>query len=304
MLTQILPLMLVGLLGYGLKQTGMLHAGDAKTIGKLLTMLALPAVILKALVTAVLTPDLIYLPLSALVVVLGLTLMGWLGTRWLTWDRAKAGALLTAFPTFEGGAVGYPLMLLAFGEVGLSRIVLFDLAQAIYLLTVVYGLSAWFGQSGVTAQGVGLKLVRTPFFWAVVLGLGGNALNITSGVLLNLLDIIGGSFLVLVVLLLGMEFQIQTTTLGLYLVIALAKIGGGLGLGWLAAEVFSLEGVERAAVLVGAALPPSLLTLLFAQENHLDTGVVVGLISVAVPLYLVVMAMGLALLGPEGLALQ
>lgn len=289
MLLQLLPMVLVCCLGYGLKRAGVLGPGEAKTMGLLLTQLVLPAVILKALATATLTSELIYLPLSALVVVLGLTLMGLVGMRWLRWERARAGALITTFPTFEGGAVGYPLMLLAFGEVGLSRIVLFDLAQAIYLLTVVYCLSAWFGQAGVTWRAVAIRLAQTPFFWAILLGLMMNGLGINHGVVLRLLDIVASSFLLLVLLVVGMEFEVQWADGWVYLLVAIAKIGGGLGLGWVAVTAFGLDGVERAAVLVGAALPPSLLTLFFTQENGLDTRFAVSLISVAIPLYLVVM---------------
>ncbi|MGB3311685.1 MAG: AEC family transporter [Nodosilinea sp.] len=289
MLVQLLPMVLVCCIGYGLKRAGVLGPDDAKTIALLLTHLALPAVILKALATATITADLVYLPLSALVVVLGLTFLSFLSLRWLRWERAKAGALMTTFPTFEGGAVGYPLMLLAFGEVGLSRIVLFDLAQAIYLLTVVYCLSAWFGQAGVTARAVATKLAQTPFFWAIVLGLMMNALGINHEVVLNLLDIVGSSFLLLVLLVVGMEFELQVAGGWLYLLVAIAKIGSGLGLGWAAVTVFGLDGVERAAVLVGAALPPSMLTLFFTQENGLDTRFAISFISVAIPLYLVVM---------------
>ncbi|PSR16993.1 hypothetical protein C8255_14970 [filamentous cyanobacterium CCP3] len=298
MLLQLLPLVLVCCLGYGLKRVGVLGPGEAKTIGLLLTRLVLPAVILKALATATLTPDLIYLPLSALVVVLGLTLMALVGLRWLGWERARAGALITTFPTFEGGAVGYPLMLLAFGEVGLSRIVLFDLAQAIYLLTVVYSLSAWFSQAGVTPRAVATRLAQTPFFWAILLGLVMNALGLDHGVVLSLLDIVASSFLLLVLLVVGMEFEVQLAGSWLYLLVAIAKIGGGLGLGWVAVTAFGLDGVERAAVLVGAALPPSLLTLFFTQENGLDTRFAVSLISVAIPLYLVVMMPLLGQLAP------
>lgn len=289
MVIQLLPLILVGGIGYGLRRLGVLGPSEAKTIAKLLTHLALPAVILRALATASLTPDLVYLPLSALVVVVGLTLIGWVGVRCLGWERAKAGALMTTFPTFEGGAVGYPLMLLAFGDLGLSRIVLFDLAQAVYLLTVVYSLSAWFGEVGVSAQSVARSLLRTPFFWAIVLGLIGNGLGFENELLLGVLDIAAGSFLLLVLLLLGMEFRVQIGALGLYVGVALTKIGGGLALGWLAVAVFNLEGIERAAVVVGAALPPSMLTLLFAKENDLDVGFAISFISVAVPLYLVAM---------------
>jgi hypothetical protein len=288
MLIQLLPMILVAFIGFGLRQAGVLRASDAKTIGKLLTNLALPAVILRALAMASITPDLIYLPLSALIVVLGLTAIAFLGVRWLKWEKPRAGALMTTFPTFEGGAVGYPIMLLTFGDVGLSRIVLFDLAQAIYLLTVVYCLSAWFGQAGVTGRAVAQKLAQTPFFWAIVLGLMVNALGWTNDLLLGLLNIAGDSFLLLVLLLLGMEFQVQLPSVGRYILLALAKITCGLILGWAATQAFGLQGVEQAAVLAGAALPPSMLTLLFAQENHLDTRFVISFISAAVPLYLAV----------------
>jgi malate permease and related proteins len=288
MLIQLLPMILMGCIGFGLRQSGILNSSDAKTIGKLLTTLALPAVILRALATATITPDLIYLPLSALVVVLGLTAIAFLGVHWLKWEKPKAGALITTFPTFEGGAVGYPVMLLTFGDVGLSRIVLFDLAHAIYLLTVVYCLSAWFGHVGVTSRTVALKLAQTPFFWAIVLGLTMNAFGWTNDLLLSVLNISGESFLLLVLLLLGMEFQVQLSSVGRYILLALAKIGCGLSLGWVATQLFGLQGVEQATVLAGAALPPSMLTLLFAQENHLDTRFVISFISAAVPLYLAI----------------
>ncbi|MBE9138786.1 AEC family transporter [Nodosilinea sp. LEGE 07088] len=290
MLIQIVSMALVCCIGYGFRRVGLLGPGEAKTIGLLLTHLALPAVVLKALATATITADLIYLPIAALLVVIPLTLIAVIAARWLKWPRPKAGALVTTFPTCEGGAVGYPLMLLAFGEVGLSRIVLFDLAQGIYLLTVVYCLSAWYGNAGITVRAIAHKLLQTPFFWAIVLGLIVNRLGLVNDLLLGLLDIAGGSFLLLVLLLLGMEFQVQRRSVGRYGLIALAKIGCGLGLGWLATLIFGLTGVERAAVLVGASLPPSMLTLLFTQENNLDSGFAIGLISVAVPLYLLVMA--------------
>lgn len=297
MLLKVVPLLLVCTLGFGLRRRGLLGPRDAQTIGTLLTYLALPAVIIRALGTATLTPDLIYLPLSALLVVLGLTLAGALILRPLGWDRSQAGAWMVTFLTFEGGAVGYPTMLLAFGEEGLSRLVLFDLAQAMYLLTVVYGIATWFGPDEISVGRVGIKLAKTPFFWAIWIGLGLNLLNWQPPTLLALLDILANSFVFLVLLLLGIEFQLQVSSVGRFLALALLKLGCGLGLGWGVATLFGLEGLERAAVLVGSALPPSMLGLLFAQEQQLDTRFVIGFISVSVPLYWVVMAPVLQYLG-------
>lgn len=290
MLLKILPLLLVCVLGFGLRRAGLLGPRDAQTIGTLLTYLALPAVILRALATVTLTPALIYLPLSALVVVVGLTLIGALILKPLGWERPQAGAWMITFLTFEGGAVGYPTMLLAFGEEGLSRLVLFDLAQAVYLLTVVYGIATWFGSAEITVGRVGLKLVKTPFFWAIWLGLGLNVLGWQPPPLMALLDILANSFVFLVLVLLGLEFHLQMASVGRFLALALLKVGAGLGLGWGVSALFGLTGLERAAVLVGAALPPSMLALLFAQENQLDTRFVMSFISVAVPIYWLVMA--------------
>ncbi len=290
MLLKIVPLLLVCVLGFGLRRAGLLGPRDAQTLGTLLSYLALPAVVLRALATATLTPELVYLPLSALLVVLGLTLVGALILKPLGWERPQAGAWMITFLTFEGGAVGYPTMLLAFGEEGLSRLVLFDLAQAIYLLTVVYGIATWFGSAEVSLGRVGLKLVQTPFFWAIWIGLGLNFLDWQPPTLLALLDILANSFVFLVLLLLGIEFHLQIASVGRFLVLALLKVGTGLGLGWGIATLFGLDGLERAAVLVGSALPPSMLALLFAQEHQLDTRFVISFISVAVPVYWLVMA--------------
>ena len=298
MLLKIVPLLLVCVLGFGLRRRGLLGPRDAQTIGKLLTYLALPAVILRALATATLTPDLVYLPLSALLVVLGLTAIGALILKPLGWERPQAGAWMITFLTFEGGAVGYPTMLLAFGEEGLSRLVLFDLAQAVYLLTVVYGIATWFGPTEVSVGRVGLKLAKTPFFWAIWIGLALNVLGWQPPTLLALLDILANSFVFLVLLLLGIEFHLQVASLGRFLALALLKVGCGLGLGWGVTTLFGLEGLERAAVLVGSALPPSMLALLFAQEHQLDSRFVISFISVAVPIYWLVMAPLLTQIAP------
>jgi predicted permease len=177
-------------------------------------------------------------------------------------------------------------MLMATGEAGLSRFVLFDLAQAVYLLTVIYALSAWFGQGQIPPRRLAQNLIQTPFFWAIMAGLALNLLGERSLPLLPLLQIPAAGFLLLVLLLLGMTFRVDCSGLPLYSGLALAKITCGLGLGWLASRLLGLQGLEQTVVLLGGALPPSLLTILFCQEHHLDTRFTVGLISMAVPLYL------------------
>lgn len=108
MVIQLLAIILMVAMGFGLGRAGLLGPQDQQTLGKLLTHVAIPAVIIKALATATITADLIALPLSALAVVLGLTLIAALGVTLLGWQRPWAGALIVSFASFEGVRLAIP----------------------------------------------------------------------------------------------------------------------------------------------------------------------------------------------------
>ncbi len=283
MLEKILPLVIIFFAGYLLRKLKVLKPEDTKVLGKLLANLVLPAIVFKSLYTAQIEPDLLYLPVAAFLVVSSLTAIAWFSLRFLKCDRIRQGALLTTFPTFEGGVIGYPFMFLTFGELGLSRIVLFDLAQVFFLFTVVYFLSCQFGQTKFEVkQGIS-NLFQTPIIWAILLALILKAFGFHSSLLLDSLSIIENSFFFLILILLSLEFHLDLSYFKLCLFTTLAKTFCGAGLGWLAAMIFGFVGVEKVAVIVGSSLPPSMLTLIFAEKNNLDTKFVANLLSIALP---------------------
>ena len=283
MLEKILPLIIVFVAGYLLKKLKVLRSEDTKVLGKLLANLVLPAIVFKSLYTAQIEPSLLYLPVAAFFVVSSLTSIAWFSLRFFNCDRIRQGALLTTFPTFEGGVIGYPFMFLTFGELGLSRIVLFDMAQVIFLFTVVYFLSCQFGRTRFDVkQGIG-NLVKTPIIWAILLALILKTIGFNNSLFLDSLSVIENSFFFLILILLSLEFHLDLSYLKLCLLTTLAKTFCGAGLGWLAAVIFGFTGLERVAVIVGSSLPPSMLTLIFAEENNLDTKFVANLLSIALP---------------------
>ena len=283
MLDKILPLVIIFLAGYLLKKLNVLRAEDTKVLGKLLANLVLPAIVFKSLYTAQIEPHLLYLPVAAFFVVTSLTAIAWFSLRFFNCDRIRQGALLTTFPTFEAGVIGYPFMFLAFGDLGLSRIVLFDMAQVVFLFTVVYFISCQFGQAKFEVkQGMG-NIVKTPIIWAILLALILKTFGFHNSLLLDSLSIIENSFFFLILILLSLKFNLDLSYLKLCLFTTLAKTFCGAGLGWLAAMIFGFTGLERIAVIVGSSLPPSMLTLIFAEENNLDTKFVANLLSIALP---------------------
>jgi len=283
MFEKILPLIIIFLTGYLLKKLRVLEPEDSQVIGKLLANLVLPAIVFKSLYTAEIEPDLIYLPAAALFVVLSLTLIITLSLRFLYFESIRKGALIITFVSWEGGAIGFPFMLLTFGELGLSRIVLFDLAQVIFLFTVVYFLACQFGQTKFQLKDGILNLFKVPIIWAILLAFILKLFKFNDSLLLNYLNILENSFFLLLLVLLSLKFNLQLSSLKLCLIITLTKTFCGVGLGWLAAMMFGFTGVERAAIIVGSSLPPSMLTLIFSEKNNLDTKLVANLLSISLP---------------------
>ncbi|NEP57572.1 MAG: hypothetical protein F6K31_11185 [Symploca sp. SIO2G7] len=295
MFEKILPLIIIFLIGLLLRKLKVLELKDSQVIGKLLANLVLPAIVFKSLYTAQIEADLIYLPVAGLFVVLSLTLIIAFVLRFFKLERIRKGALLITFPSWEAGAIGYTFMLLAFGELGLSRIVLFDLAQVIFLFTVIYFIACQFGQTQFKLKDGILAFLKTPVIWAIILALVLKLFKFNDSLLLSSLAPLENSFFFLILILLSLKFNFQLSSLKLCLIVTLAKTFCGLGLGWLAAMMFGFTGLERTAIIVGSSLPPSMLTLIFSEKNNLDTKLVANLLSISLPFSCVFMTVFLRL---------
>ena len=277
------PLIVIFLVGYVLQKKDIVNRSEANTLGKLLSTVVIPAIIINAFAKIDLDYRLISLPLAALFIVSSLIIIGYIIAGRLPLGRPTRGAFVTAFPTLEGGTIGYVLMLTAFGELGLNRIVLFDLANIIFLFTIVYGCSCAFGSGQIRIADYARNIIKTPLIWAVLIGFLLNITGLHPRLLAQSLDVMGEGASLLMMLMLGLTVQFERSYLKLSSTTILLKTSIGLLLGWAAALLFGLDGVERAAVIVAAALPPSMITLIFAEENDLDTRYVANLLSTALP---------------------
>jgi len=286
-LEKTLPLIVIFLILYFLKRKSILEKKDSKVFGKVLINLVIPVVIISSFSNINLEASLIYLPISALIIVSLLTIFGYLFAKILKLKDKTRGAFITTFPTLEGGTIGYAFMLAAFGELGLSRIILFDFANAIFLFTVVYFISGSFGKNNVRLKESVVKFLKAPLIWAIFIGLFLNIVGFQNVFLTNLFETISSSILLLVMLMLGLEFHPKISSFKLPALTILLKTSVGLSLGLLISMIFGLSGIERIAVIIGASLPPSIITLIFSEENNLDTEYVANLLSIALPFSLI-----------------
>ncbi|NOR85011.1 hypothetical protein GQ473_02745 [archaeon] len=284
---QILPLIVIFLIGYFFKLKNILAKKDSEIFGKLLMYLVIPAIIIDSFSKMVIDRSLIYLPIAGLITVMSLTVFGFLFARILGLEKKIKGAFVTTFPTLEGGNIGYPFMFLIFGATGLSYVILFDIANAFWLFTVVYFISGRMGGNNTQIKSALNDLVRAPIIWAIVIGLFLNVIGFSNVLFSNILESIGGGLLLLVMLMLGLEFEPKIKSIKLPFVEIIIKTIVGFGIAVGLSSLFGFVGLTRIVFILWATLPPSVVTLVFAQENKLDTKYIANLLSIAIPIWFV-----------------
>lgn len=284
-LVKILPLMLIFGVILFLKNRQVFRKEDGQVVSKILVNLVVPATIINAFSSVVFNRQLFLFPVLGVVVVLSMLGIGYLLSAILNLSGKTKGAFIISFPTLEGGSVGYVFMLAVFGKNGLVPIALFDLGNAICFFGVIFFVAYSLGRGRERfnlATGL-LQLGKSPIIWSFGVGILLNILHIHADVISSLIGTVSQATLVLIMVMLALEFELTFTSLRLPLITIFLKTGVGFTIGVVATLLLHVKGVEQMAIVVGASLPASLLTLVYATENDLDSQFVANLLSVALP---------------------
>ncbi|MCC2640520.1 MAG: putative AEC-type transporter [Nitrospira sp.] len=268
-----------------LRSFGLLGKVHAERLAAVVFSVSLPATILVSLDHVTFAPTAWKLPLAACLVTLTMLLCSWQLARLLQWPRATRGGFMLATGCINSVYFAYPVILATLGDQGLAQAILFDLGQTTLTLTVIYGLALWHGEQGSTARSVMLRFFSSPPLWALcasffltLLGLGLPAwlheglipIHLTTTPLASL------------VLGLSISFSLFRRTLALALLGMVMRMGGGLLLGFLAAFVLHLGGMERTIVVLVAAMPSAVTAVVFATETGLDENLVASIVALSV----------------------
>ncbi len=285
-----LPLIVIFLIGFVLKKSGVLKKEDSGVIAQLVVYLVAPAVIAGSLARTELTAGLMSLPIIAVLAVSSLLTIGWLASKVIGLTGKTQGAWIITFPTLEGGTIGYAVMLATFGTLGLSRIVLFDFGNAIFEFTAIYLLAAVLGHRQSERESFGKllwKTLTTPLVLAIPAGIGMNLLHVMNPFLLGILDTAGAGLITLVMLMVALEFEPKVSSFKLPVLMLCLQVPVSIFIAWALTSIFGLHGIERIATFVGICLPTSIMGLVFAKENNLDAEFAANVIALGLPFSLV-----------------
>ncbi len=264
------PVLLCAGIGYGWARLG--RSFDAGQATALVSSIAAPCLIFTTLTRLQVSGD--ALGRMALASVCCYAAMGGLGWLVLRAARLPSHSYLPALMFPNGGNVGLPLCLLAFGTEGLALGI------------------AWFAIGGLGQFTVGINiaagsfspraLLRQPIVYALVLALA----FIVAGArppdwVSRTTEILGNMLIPLMLLSLGVSLAtLKVTRPGRAAALSAVRLAGGFAVGLLVAWAFGLRGAERGVLLIQSAMPVAIFNYMFAMQYKREPADVAGMIVI------------------------
>jgi len=273
------------LLGALLRASGLLGKTHAERLAAFVFSISLPATILVSLDQVTFAPTAWKLPLAACLVTLPMLLCSWHLSRLLHLPRPTRGGFMLGTGCINSVYFAYPVVLATLGDRGLAQAILFDLGQTTLTLTVLYGIAVWHGATSSNARSPMVRFVSSPPLWALFgsLLLSLFAVHLPAW-LRDLLTPIHLTTTPLASLVLGLSISftaVRRTWAVACAGVALRMIGGLL-LGITATFVLNLSEMERAVVVLVAAMPSAVTAVIFAADTGLDEDLVTSIVALSI----------------------
>lgn len=216
--------------------------------------------------------DFLTIALSSMSIILTLALLVFLI---LKTTKSKKIGLYLPMTIGNTGYLGYPVALFAFGIAGLSRAVVFDVTGSLFL----YSLGIYI----VHHKNEIKEIFKIPLIYAVVIGLLFNLLKIkTPEVIFKPIEMIGMITIPLALLVLGYQLtKIKISSTKIALLASLFKIVGGFLIALTIIKLFSITGLVRNIILIQAAMPSAVMSMILCQKYKRDEDLVASVILIS-----------------------
>ncbi len=273
-----------------LKRWQVVHEEDGPLLARLVTEVALPAVIFSALATHPIGRSQWLLVVAILVA--GMTSLGlaWLVGTLLKRPRTQVGALMLSSSFGSSALIGYPLIQYAFPhnpQALADAILLSEVGVGIPLFTICVVVAMHFGEAG-GEQPFSQSLrdyVRSPIFLALVAGLLVSPLGLDPNrpilaPIFKTFDMIQAALPLLACLILGLQLKYRPARLiaPLIIVSAVIQLIFQPWLGSLQATWYHLSLTQRQILVLEGAMPSAILPSVFAARYRCGPAICANII--------------------------
>ena len=275
-LETVVPVFLIILLGFLIGKFKKINVGP---LVDLLVYVTVPALIVSSITKSSLSvADFFTVALSAAGVII---ILGILAFFLFKAFHSTSRGLYLPLTIGNSGYLGYPIALLAFGAEGLSRAVVFDVVNSLFL----YSIGIWLIHQKKDFR----EMFKIPLLYAVLLGIGLNLFSIQiHPVIAKPLEMVGSITIPLALLVLGYkltEVRVKAFLVGIGA--SLFRIIGGFLAALLLVSLFSISGVSRNIVLLEAAMPSAVMTLILCQKYGRDADAVASVVFLSTVLSII-----------------
>lgn len=258
---------------------------DANVITLLVNTISTPCLVIDMLTRPGLTiPALGEMGLASALCLTLAGLSGW------TMTRAMGLPARTYVPPLvwsNGGNMGLPLCLFAFGELGLGLAIAWFAVSSVSNYTIGQAIAA----GGITFR----EVVRMPMTWAILTAVAMIAFDLRlPTVAQRAVGLLGA--LTVPLMLLSLGYALASLRIASYhrsVAFSVARLFGGFAIGWSVSLMLGLEGAARGVVVIQSGMPAAVLNYLFAVrygEDPQETASIVvistALSVVTLPLFL------------------
>lgn len=281
----LIAFILIFLSGALLRFFRILDKSHAERLASMVFSISLPATILVSLDGVLFAPTAWKLPMAAGLVTLPIVFIAFQLSRLLRLSRPTQGGFLLATSCINSIYFAYPVILATLGDAGLAQAILFDLGQTTLTLTALYALAVWHGAQTSPSHSALRRFLLSPPLWALACILTLKFLELRLPLWLReLLMPVHLSTTPLASLVLGLSISLSAvrSVLSLALFGVIVRMGGGLLLGFAAAYLLHLTGVERVVVILVAGMPSAVTAVIFAAETGLDEELVASIVALSI----------------------
>lgn len=291
----ILPILLVAGFGYGLQRW---KPVDKKSLSSVVFNVLSPCLVFASLVNSQLPGDeLLDLGLFALLAIGTMGVLAFLVARALGLSRRETAVLMIVTMFVNNGNFGLTLVDLRYGEVGLSRAVVYYATSTM----LVYTLDAFIASMGRLHWRDALKrMLLLPAVYAAFGAVIVYSLKLTvPRPLMSAIEVAGAGAIPVMLLVLGMQMADLRGGINMRLAVPAISMRLLLGplIGLAVVTFIGIEGLGRSTSIIQASMPPAVFTIVLATEFGLKATVVTGIVVVATLISPFTIAMAITLLG-------
>jgi predicted permease len=188
------------------------------------------------------------------------------------------------------GYIGYPVALFAFGIAGLSRAVVYDMIGSLFLFSI--------GIYIVHHKNEIKEAFKVPLIYAVVIGLLFSLLKIpVPDLIFKPIEMIGMITIPLALLVLGYELtKIKINSAKIAFLASLFRIIIGFVIAIAIVKIFSITGLVRNIILLQAAMPSAVMTMVLCRKYNKDAELVASIVFISTLLSIISIPLILSIL--------